>query len=128
MKRDARKYFAGKKAQLTRDGELRKLKFIDANDFEDWYCKQERIQENKCHYCKLEWKDLNKIVMLGILTSGRFPKDGKAGRGQGRGIFFELDRMDAKGDYSRKNCVLVCYFCNNDKSDIFSEEQYFDFL
>jgi len=35
--------------------------------------------------------------------------------------------MDPKGPYSKDNCVLSCGFCNNDKSDVFSYDQYIEF-
>ncbi|AKD04307.1 hypothetical protein PKOR_15935 [Pontibacter korlensis] len=48
---------------------------------------------------------------------------------RGRGKSLELERKDAASNlYTAENCVLACYFCNNHKSDIISEEdhcQYF---
>ena len=37
-------------------------------------------------------------------------------------------RKNPLGPYSVDNCVLSCYFCNNDKSDIFSEKEYIEVL
>jgi len=46
-----------------------------------------------------------------------------------RGNHLELERRDAKNNYySPENCVLACYFCNNDKSDIFDENEYLEYL
>ena len=67
------------------------------------------------------------LVMTGILKSNRFPKDGVIGRGRSRGVWLEVDRLEAKENYSEKNCVLSCYFCNNDKSDVFNGAQYHEF-
>lgn len=62
--------------------------------------------------------------MTSILTSNRFPQQGKLGRGQSRGVWLEVDRLIPKGNYSPENCVLACYFCNNDKSDVFHGNDY----
>lgn len=67
------------------------------------------------------------LVMKGLLKSNRFPQKGLIGRGTSRGVWLEVDRINPKGKYSRENCVLCCYFCNNDKSDVFSGEDYFKF-
>ncbi len=39
-------------------------------------------------------------------------------------MWLEVDRIKPKDAYSEKNCVLACYFCNNDKSDVFDGEDY----
>jgi 5-methylcytosine-specific restriction endonuclease McrA len=72
--------------------------------------------------------ECQKIVKTGLLTSKRFPKDGILGRGQSRGFWLEIDRVNPKENYSVQNCVLSCYFCNNDKSDVFDGENYKDFM
>ena len=62
------------------------------------------------------------IINNGLLKSKRFfiEKNGN------RGKYLEVDRRDPNGPYSIDNCVLSCYFCNNDKSDVFNESQYDD--
>lgn len=102
----------------------KKSDFINFEDFYEWYCEQKK----ECHYCSLKEKELQKIVMLGILKSNRFPLNGKITQGRARGIWLEIDRKESKGKYSRSNCVLSCYFCNNDKSDIFNEKEYKNFI
>lgn len=97
--------------------------FIDLNDFLDWYNSEEKI----CKYCGLTEEESQKIVMTSILKSNRFPEDGKIGQGKSRGAWLEVDRLEPKGQYSRENAVLCCYFCNNDKSDVFSGQEYMKF-
>lgn len=97
--------------------------FADYEDFEDWY-----NQDKKCHYCGLTEEESQEIVHKGILTSNRFPKGGQFKRGVNRGYWLEIDRKKPKENYSRENCVLSCYFCNNDKSDVFDDEQYEEFV
>ena len=49
-------------------------------------------------------------------------------QGRTRGVWLEIDRKKPKESYSEDNCVLACYFCNNDKSDVFeSAEEYIKF-
>lgn len=97
--------------------------FADFDDFLAWYNAQEKI----CHCCKLAERESQEIVMTGILTSNRFPQNGVIGRGQSRGVWLEVDRLKLKEKYSRENCVMCYYFCNNDKSDVFEREDYFKF-
>jgi len=97
--------------------------FKDFEDFLMWY----RAQDKKCHYCGLTEQESQKIVMTGILKSNRFPESGIIKQGRSRGVWLEVDRLLPKEKYSRDNCVLCCYFCNNDKSDVFTSEDYFKF-
>jgi 5-methylcytosine-specific restriction endonuclease McrA len=97
--------------------------FNDFEDFLDWY----NLQEKKCYYCGVEESTVQEIIMTSLLKSSRFPNDGKIGRGQSRGVWLEVDRLTPKENYSRENCVLACYFCNNDKSDVFNGADYMDF-
>jgi hypothetical protein len=97
--------------------------FADFEDFLSWYNSQEKI----CHYCKLTEIESQELVMTGLLNSNRFPQNGIIGRGTSRGVWLEVDRLNPKGKYSRTNSVLCCYFCNNDKSDVFDSENYLKF-
>lgn len=99
-----------------------KSEFESFEDFKEWHS-----QEKVCHYCGLTEVDSQEIVHKGILTSNRFPFNGFFARGVNRGYWLEIDRKQPKGKYSRENCVLSCYFCNNDKSDVFTETQYIEF-
>lgn len=97
--------------------------FTDFKTFMKWYDNEKKV----CHYCGLTEQVSQEIVMTGILTSNRFPQNGKLGRGQSRGVWLEVDRINPKENYSDKNCVLCCYFCNNDKSDVFYGDDYKSF-
>lgn len=97
--------------------------FIDYEDFREWYYSKDK----SCHYCGLTEQDSQRIVHNGLLTSNRFPLGGKTSAGVNRGYWLEVDKKNPKGIYSRENCELTCYFCNNDKSDVFSESQYMEF-
>jgi hypothetical protein len=106
-------------------GKVRKnqMGFGNFETFDLWYKKQIK----QCHYCHIEEVLVQEIVMRGLLTSARFPKKGLNARGRNRGKWLEVDRKKPKENYSAANCVLACYFCNNDKSDVFNETQYQEF-
>jgi 5-methylcytosine-specific restriction endonuclease McrA len=112
------------KADYSRRKRIEKDAFENFESFYEWYNQQEKV----CHYCGLSEAESQEIVMTSLLTSNRFPKDGKSGRGQGRGIWLEVDRIKPKESYSKENCVLACYYCNNDKSDVFDGDEYKKFL
>ena len=100
--------------------------FIDYADFMGWY--EENVKDKRCHYCELTERESQEIIHTGLLTSNRFPLNGRFSQGVNRGYWLEVDRRNPKGKYSRENCVPSCYFCNNDKSDVFTEEQYKEFM
>lgn len=96
------------------------FKFKHFNDFSSWYKKQYEAQSGCCYYCKTEQSKITELIKEGVLKSKRFLL---------RGLNLEIERKaSSPGDYSRRNCVLSCYFCNNDKSDIFSEKDYFKYF
>lgn len=97
--------------------------FNSYEDFRNWY----DTKDKHCYYCGLTERESQQIVHDGILTSNRFPFQGLIKQGVNRAYWLETDRKNPKGIYSRENCVLTCYFCNNDKSDVFTEEQYIAF-
>ena len=93
--------------------------FTDYQGFLNWYS-----QEKICYYCGLSEEESQEIVHKGLLTSNRFPLEGILSRGVNRGYWLEIDRKNPKALYSSDNCVLSCYFCNNDKSDVFDDAEY----
>lgn len=99
-------------------------------EFLRWY--SENIDLG-CYYCGLEIETQTRLIDSGKLNSNRFftykykSKSGVEKYGT-RGKSLEVDRKKHKGEYSVENCVLCCYFCNNDKSDVFSSEQYLAFI
>ncbi len=99
-----------------------KIDFLDINDFLEWY--KNNIKDSNCHYCGLTERESQKIVHFGILKSKRFPENGLFARGVNRGYWLEIDRKDPDLKYSKENCVPSCYFCNNDKSDVFTDLDY----
>jgi len=101
-----------------------KIGDMDFDTFQKWYFTIER----KCHYCGLTEIETQQIVRNGKLTSKRFPQNGKHGRGTSRGMWLEIDKYDPAGKYEICNIVPCCYFCNNDKSDVFHGDDYKKFI
>lgn len=97
--------------------------FQNLKMFREWYINHPKV----CHYCSLTEEESQEIVHRGLLTSKRFPLGGQTRRGVFRGYWLEIDRKNPNGEYSEENCVLSCGFCNNDKSDVFSDIQYQEF-
>lgn len=87
----------------------RKKGFSSLKDFYDWF----NAQGDSCHYCGINESVVTYLFSKDILKSKRR-----------RGKYLEIDRKDPNGSYTKENCVLTCYFCNNDKSDIFDYLQY----
>ena len=93
----------------------------DFPKFYAWYLKQEEDQHSSCYYCKTEEFKIRE------LWENDFFKGSKQMINRGRHL--EIERKDSEvNDYSPENCVLACYFCNNDKSDVISEKDYFRYF
>ncbi len=85
--------------------------FKDFREFYNWYIAQPRT----CHYCGIPEQTLFDLYDRGILHSKRTT----------RGKSLEIERLNSQSNsYNKDNCVLSCYFCNNHKSDIISEDDH----
>ncbi len=112
------------KADYYRRTRDKKSGFKDVQAYVNWYLKQDK----KCFYCGIMEHEVQEIVTTGLLESKRFPENGILKRGKSRGVWLEVDRKHPESKYSENNCVLACYFCNNDKSDVFkTSEAYMQF-
>jgi 5-methylcytosine-specific restriction endonuclease McrA len=77
-------------------------------DFIDWYTSAEK----KCCYCGSTDKDIEAFYRKTISK-----------RNGTRGKTLEIERIN-DAPYSRDNCKLSCYWCNNAKSDVFTYEEF----
>jgi hypothetical protein len=103
-------YYNSKKNTKADENNL--CEFSTFREFYDWYQKQ----PEKCHYCETPASTLQKLFdkQKPILKTKRL-----------RGYSLEIERIDSKSNiYSKTNCVLACYFCNNHKSDIISADDF----
>jgi hypothetical protein len=89
--------------------------FTDKYDFADWFVNQLKENNCECHYCGTSIHDIRKLINAGLL------KERKTGFGY-RGKILEVDKND--DDYTKDQCVLSCYYCNNDKSYTSEKDDY----
>ena len=100
---------------------VHKLGFPKKADFQVWYIAQLIRQEYKCYYCETSIFDIKQLIASGKLKSR------KIGYGF-RGPVLEIDKMVNSEGYKADNCVLACYYCNNDKSYILDSDNYKSFF
>ena len=77
-------------------------------DFIDWHT----TIEKKCCYCDSTDIEIEKFYNKTISK-----------RNGTRGRTLEIERVNDT-PYSRENCKLSCYWCNNAKSDVFRYEEF----
>ena len=103
-------YFKTNKSKLTG--------FETLESFIAWYMQELNNNGCRCHYCDTSILEIRNLIDDGTVTGRRV-------RGHGlRGHNFEIDRKNSELGYTPENCVLSCYFCNNDKSNTFSYNTY----
>jgi hypothetical protein len=79
-------------------------------DFCHWYISTEK----RCHYCKITQDELDKLYAIGIINK-------RATRGK----HLEIERKIANENYANlDNLTYSCYWCNNAKTDTFTEEEF----
>lgn len=96
--------------------------FPDAESFVNWWEQQYDKQGGKCHYCDTSIDLIARLIKAGQIGTRKVRKDGERGR------CLELERKDPFGPYDRKNCVLACMYCNNDKSNTYGYKDYKEFF
>lgn len=117
-KKELSKWLSSKKSYLKNNNTNVEISF-DIDSLWSWYQKLEKV----CFYCGLSEEEQFNLINRNVVNSSRFFSSAKGKRGR----HLEIDRKNPNGDYSESNCVLCCYFCNNDKSNVFHADQYFEF-
>lgn len=88
----------------------------DAASFANWFVEKLKSQQCKCYYCDTSIHDINRLITAKLLKT-------RSVRGTGRrGPVLEIDKQE--NGYCKHECVLACYYCNNDKSYTCSKEDY----
>lgn len=95
--------------------------FATKEIFATWYISQLQKQDFKCYYCETSIFDIRKLISQNKLLTR------KTGYGV-RGPILEIDKMINENGYSPANCVLSCYYCNNDKSYTLNSVDYKKFF
>ena len=91
--------------------------FSNKDEFVKWFENTIKAQDFKCYYCDTSIFDIRSLINQDRL------KTRKTGYGT-RGPNLEIDRKINSNGYTKENCVLSCYYCNNDKSYILDSEVY----
>lgn len=98
-------------------------KFGSNNNFSEWWVKQIILQNGECYYCKTPIRLIEKLIQENLLGAR------KSRNGGIRGKYLELERVNHINNiYEPTNCVLICCYCNNDKSNIFNSDIFIKFL
>ena len=88
-------------------------KGLSLNQFKDFY--HDDNYDRECEYCGIKESDIGKLREKGEIKTKRFYSRGKK---------MEVDKINPNGDYTEKNIVLSCYWCNNAKTDEFSYDEF----
>jgi 5-methylcytosine-specific restriction endonuclease McrA len=105
-------YLTNKLNQMIEDGEEINLNSEQLYLFFQWWENTPKI----CHYCSLPQEQLDEIHNQPGHINKRYPKRGKS---------LEIDRKQSQLPYNNiDNLVFACYWCNNAKTDTFTEEEF----
>lgn len=74
---------------------------------------EEVTTQTSCHYCGLSLNDFELLYNQHQI----FKK-------ANRGFNLELDRKHPNLEYTKENCVMACYWCNNAKTDEFTAKEF----
>ncbi|MEO9805007.1 MAG: hypothetical protein ABJF04_17245 [Reichenbachiella sp.] len=73
----------------------------------------ELIKHGQCYYCELTLEDFEQLY-----------NQSKIHKKANRGFNLEIDRKSPNLEYSKDNCVMACYWCNNAKTDEFEADEF----
>ena len=75
----------------------------------------ELISVEQCAYCNTSIKQIEILVEKKQVFKKSL-----------RGWSLEIDRKNSNLEYSKDNCVMACYWCNNAKTDEFSYDEFIE--
>lgn len=83
---------------------------IEFEDFHKWYT----TTDKKCFYCNITVEQIDELW-------NKYPNITKRNRGKK----LEIDRKEPNQTYEKtENLVFSCYWCNNAKTDTFTEKEF----
>ena len=106
------------KTKIKKHEVFKHLKEIYKERFEKIFPKidfENLIKETKCSYCEI---NITQIQLLG--ENGKLNNK----RSDTRGYSLEIDRKLPNLEYSKNNCCMACYWCNNAKTDEYSPKEF----
>lgn len=109
-------YFEAQRARVKKLFSAKHKEFGSGSEFAEWYVAQLKQYSCKCFYCETSIHDINKLIAAGSLKTRSVRGDGN------RGPVLEVDKQE--NGYCFNDCVLACYYCNNDKSYTCTKSDY----
>jgi hypothetical protein len=91
-----------------------KVLFISFDQFKDFYG-PDIGHDRQCHFCHIKEKEIEELIRDGKILTKRL---------RTRGRKMEVDQRNPNEGYTNNNIALCCYWCNNAKTDEFSEEDF----
>lgn len=82
-------------------------KNLNENDF------NKLLDTDSCAYCGITIEQIKLLKMKNQIASK-----------SGRGTNLEIDRKSPNLEYSRDNCCMACYWCNNAKTDEYTPSEF----
>ena len=73
------------------------------------------LDQKSCAYCGISVDQIKELGESGLLHNKRSEK---------RGYTLEIDRKIPNLEYTSDNCCMSCYWCNNAKTDEFSQHEF----
>ena len=117
-RKELKKIFDSKKEKIVKGNLQAGFKKSTFEDFENWFSLE--TFEKGCHYCGTTNQTSYRLFVM--QRNGERPD---ATRGGKRSKRLELDRLNAFEHYDNlANIVWCCYWCNNAKSNFFSENEF----
>ncbi len=109
---DYKSFLTNKLKQMIDDAEVINFNSNQLYDLFQWWETTPKV----CFYCSLPENSLEELHNQPGHINKRFPQRGKS---------LEIDRKQADLPYSNiQNLVLACYWCNNAKTDTFTEQEF----
>ena len=76
---------------------------------------KELVEDTKCSYCGISTEQIAQLGEKAQLHNKR---------SETRGYTLEIDRKEPNLEYTKDNCCMSCYWCNNAKTDEFSVKEF----
>ena len=114
--------------EITVEGAYEAMKQYTISDESDWfndYLEQfkdrypfeifeKHSRADTCDYCKITIETINQLANNKKIFKKTYQ----------RGYTMEIDRRKPNLEYTTENCVPCCYWCNNAKTDEFTDEEF----
>ena len=113
---EQRQYFVQKSKEFTEILDALEKEYED--DFKGKFSETDfnkMLEKTTCSYCGISLAQIEELGKSGKLNNKR---------SDARGYTLEIDRKLPNLEYSKENCCMACYWCNNAKTDEFSPREF----